>query len=88
MGLHRNMLFIFLVITANILDYTYLKYSFQSFLFILYDDLYQYHQFTVALFIDSRYEKKNIVGLIFLSWYPTLYWVINAAVVIMAFLKH
>ncbi|RIL76087.1 poly-beta-1,6 N-acetyl-D-glucosamine synthase, partial [Staphylococcus epidermidis] len=44
-------------------------------------------QFTVALFIDSRYEKKNIVGLIFLSWYPTLYWVINAAVVIMAFPK-
>ena len=43
MGLHRNMLFIFLVITANILDYTYLKYSFSIFSFHPYDDLYQYH---------------------------------------------
>ena len=62
MGLHRNMLFIFLVITANILDYTYLKYSFQSFLFILYDDLYQYHPIYSCLFIDSRYEKKNMLA--------------------------
>ena len=44
-------------------------------------------QFTVALFIDSRYEKKNIAGLIFVSWYPTIYWIINAAVVIFAFPK-
>ncbi len=39
-------------------------------------------QFTVALFIDSRYEKKNMAGLIFVSWYPTVYWIINAAVVV------
>ena len=88
MGLHRTMLFIFLVITANILDYTYLKYSFSIFFFSSFTMTFiNIIQFTVALFIDSRYEKKNIVGLIFLSWYPTLYWVINAAVVIMAFPK-
>ncbi|MCG1450017.1 poly-beta-1,6 N-acetyl-D-glucosamine synthase [Staphylococcus epidermidis] len=78
----------FLVITANILDYTYLKYSFSIFFFSSFTMTFiNIIQFTVALFIDSRYEKKNIVGLIFLSWYPTLYWVINAAVVIMAFPK-
>ena len=44
-------------------------------------------QFTVALFIDSRYEKKNMAGLIFVSWYPTVYWIINAAVVLVAFPK-
>ena len=74
--------------TANFLDYTYLKYSFSIFFLSSFTMTFiNIIQFTVALFIDSRYEKKNIVGLIFVSWYPTVYWIINAAVVIFAFPK-
>ncbi len=28
-----------------------------------------------------------MAGLIFVSWYPTVYWIINAAVVLVAFRK-
>ncbi|MFW3583483.1 poly-beta-1,6 N-acetyl-D-glucosamine synthase IcaA [Staphylococcus caprae] len=78
----------FLLMTANFLDYTYLKYSFSIFFLSSFTMTFiNIIQFTVALFIDSRYEKKNIVGLIFMSWYPTVYWIINAAVVIFAFPK-
>ena len=37
--------------------------------------------------IYSRYERKNNLFVIFLSWYPTFYWIINALVVIVAFPK-
>ena len=78
----------FLLMTANFLDYTYLKYSFSIFFLSSFTMTFiNIIQFTVALFIDSRYEKKNIAGLIFVSWYPTIYWIINAAVVIFAFPK-
>lgn len=63
----------FLLVTANFLDYTYLKYSFSIFFFSSFTMTFiNIIQFTVALFIDSRYEKKNIVGLIFVSWYHHL----------------
>ena len=78
----------FLLMTANFLDYTYLKYSFSIFFLSSFTMTFiNIIQFTVALFIDRRYENKNIVGLIFVSWYPTVYWIINAAVVIFAFPK-
>lgn len=63
----------FLLVTANFLDYTYLKYSFSIFFFSSFTMTFiNIIQFTVALFIDSRYEKKNIAGLIFVSWYHHL----------------
>lgn len=78
----------YLLITANFLDYTFMTYSFSIFLFSSFTMTFiNVVQFTVALFIDSRYEKKNMAGLIFVSWYPTVYWIINAAVVLVAFPK-
>lgn len=78
----------YLIITANFLDYTFMTYSFSIFLFSSFTMTFiNVVQFTVALFIDSRYEKKNMAGLIFVSWYPTVYWIINAAVVLVAFPK-
>lgn len=44
-------------------------------------------QFTISLVIDSRYEKMNVLTIFFLSWYPTIYWIINALVAIIAFPK-
>lgn len=44
-------------------------------------------QFLVALFIDVKYERRNIIGLLFLSWYPTVYWLINGLVVLFALPK-
>ena len=77
----------FLLMTANFLDYTYLKYSFQYFPIIIYDDLYQYYSIYSCFVYRQSLRKKNIAGLIFVSWYPTIYWIINAAVVIFAFPK-
>ena len=78
----------YLFITANFLDYTFMTYSFSIFLLSSFTMTFiNVIQFTVALFIDSRYEKKNMAGLIFVSWYPTVYWIINAAVVLVAFPK-
>lgn len=69
----------YLFITANFLDYTFMTYSFSIFLLSSFTMTFiNVIQFTVALFIDSRYEKKNMAGLIFVSWYPTVYWIINA----------
>ena len=73
--------------TANFLDYTYLKYSFSIFPFIIYDDIYQHHSVYSCFIYRQSLRKENIVGLIFVSWYPTVYWIINAAVVIFAFPK-
>lgn len=78
----------YLIITANFLDYTFMTYSFSIFLLSSFTMTFiNVVQFTVALLIDSRYEKKNMAGLIFVSWYPTVYWIINAAVVLVAFPK-
>lgn len=40
--------------------------------------------FTVTLVIDSHYEKENIIYLLYLSWYPILYWLINALTIVAA----
>jgi biofilm PGA synthesis N-glycosyltransferase PgaC len=75
----------FIILSANFLDYYFFEYSFSIFLLSAFTMTFiNIIQFTVALAIDSRYEKKNIFGLIFLSWYPVMYWLINAAVVIFA----
>lgn len=44
-------------------------------------------QFLVALVIDVKYERRNIISLLFLSWYPTVYWLINGLVVLFALPK-
>ncbi|PWZ94028.1 poly-beta-1,6 N-acetyl-D-glucosamine synthase, partial [Staphylococcus pseudintermedius] len=33
------------------------------------------------------YEKQNMFTLFYLSWYPTIYWVLNALVAMLAFPK-
>ncbi|WP_423799744.1 poly-beta-1,6-N-acetyl-D-glucosamine synthase [Neobacillus sp. SAB-20_R2A] len=44
-------------------------------------------QFLVALFIESRYEKRILTYLLWGIWYPIIYWHINALLVIMALPK-
>ncbi len=74
----------YLFITANFLDYTFMTYSFSIFLLSSFTMTFiNVIQFTVALFIDSRYEKEYGWKIsISVSWYPTVYWIINAAVVV------
>ena len=49
----------YLFITANFLDYTFMTYSFSIFLLSSFTMTFiNVIQFTVALFIDSRYEKR------------------------------
>lgn len=81
-------LLIFTLIKANFLDISYLKYQFSIIVisaFIL--TFINIIQFTIALILDSKYEKINIITLIFLSWYPTIYWIVNALVAIFALPK-
>lgn len=81
-----------------ILAYTLLQFNFLDFYFYDYKltifllsafllTFINIVQFTLSLIIDSRYERKNNWFVIFLSWYPTFYWLINALVVIVAFPK-
>lgn len=74
------------IITANFLDISYLTYQVTiiilSALILTFINIIQ---FTISLIIDSKYEKINIFTIIFLSWYPTVYWIINATVAIVAF---
>nr|WP_263314120.1 poly-beta-1,6-N-acetyl-D-glucosamine synthase [Mammaliicoccus sp. Marseille-Q6498] len=76
------------LLKVNLLDFYFYNYNFSVFLlsaFLL--TFVNIIQFTVSLLIDSRYERKNNFFVIFLSWYPTFYWIINALVVIVAFPK-
>lgn len=79
---------IFLLIKSNFLDIAFLKYEFSiivlSAFFLTFINIIQ---FTIALVLDSKYEKLNIFILMFLSWYPTVYWIINALVAIFAWPK-
>ncbi len=77
------------LLQLNFLDYYFYDYQLNIFLlsaFLL--TFVNIIQFTLSLMIDSRYERKNNLFVIFLSWYPTFYWIINALVVIVAFQKH
>lgn len=81
-------LLILTIIKANFLDISYLQYQFTIIVisaFIL--TFVNIIQFTIALIIDSKYEKINLFTIIFLSWYPTIYWIINALVAIYALPK-
>ncbi|MEB6200845.1 poly-beta-1,6-N-acetyl-D-glucosamine synthase [Mammaliicoccus fleurettii] len=76
------------LLQLNFLDYYFYDYQLNIFLlsaFLL--TFVNIIQFTLSLMIDSRYERKNNLFVIFLSWYPTFYWIINALVVIVAFPK-
>ncbi|TDM12129.1 poly-beta-1,6-N-acetyl-D-glucosamine synthase [Macrococcus lamae] len=76
------------LLNINFLDFYYYEYQFT--LFLLSSFLLTFTniiQFSVALFIDSKYERKNWIYIFFLSWYPTFYWFINALVVIFALPK-
>ncbi|WP_416350043.1 poly-beta-1,6-N-acetyl-D-glucosamine synthase [Mammaliicoccus lentus] len=76
------------LLQLNFLDYYFYDYQLNIFLlsaFLL--TFVNIIQFTISLMIDSRYERKNNFYVVFLSWYPTFYWVINALVVIAAFPK-
>ncbi|MEP9852952.1 poly-beta-1,6 N-acetyl-D-glucosamine synthase IcaA [Staphylococcus aureus] len=78
----------FSIINANFLDIFYFRYQFTiivlSALILTFINIIQ---FAISIFIDSRYEKINILTALFLSWYPTIYWVLNALVAIVAFPK-
>lgn len=41
-------------------------------------------QFTVALFLESRYDKGIFKYMISAAWYPIIYWVVNGVVSLMA----
>ncbi|ASE35561.1 poly-beta-1,6-N-acetyl-D-glucosamine synthase [Mammaliicoccus sciuri] len=76
------------ILRLNFLDYYFYNYQLNIFLisaFLL--TFINIIQFTISLLIDSRYERKNNLFVIFLSWYPTFYWLINAIVVVVAFPK-
>src|SRR5699024_2473863 len=76
------------LLQLNFLDYYFYDYQLNIFLlsaFLL--TFVNIIQFTISLMIDSRYERKNNFYVVFLSWYPTFYWVIKALVVIAAFPK-
>ncbi|HCN60341.1 poly-beta-1,6-N-acetyl-D-glucosamine synthase [Mammaliicoccus fleurettii] len=76
------------LLQLNFLDYYFYDYQLNIFLlsaFLL--TFVNIIQCTLSLMIDSRYERKNNLFVIFLSWYPTFYWIINALVVIVAFPK-
>ena len=78
----------FTIINIDVLDYYFYAYNVN--LLILASIILttvNVIQFTVSLVIDSRYERKNIVYLFFLCWYPTFYWLINACVAVFAFPK-
>ncbi|CAD2079603.1 poly-beta-1,6-N-acetyl-D-glucosamine synthase [Phocicoccus pinnipedialis] len=81
-------LLVFTVINIDFLDYYFYAYNFNILLLgsIILTTV-NIFQFTVSLIIDSRYEKKNILYLFFLCWYPTFYWLINACVAVCAFPK-
>lgn len=76
------------IINANFFDYYYMSYQFTivilSALILTFINIIQ---FTISLIVDSRYEKMNVLTIFFLSWYPTVYWIINALVAIIAFPK-
>ena len=79
---------IFNIINANLLDYYFLKYKLSLLvLSALILTFLNVVQFTIALIADSKYEKINIFTIVYLSWYSTIYWIINALVSILAFPK-
>lgn len=79
---------IFNIINANLLDYYFLKYKLSLLvLSALILTFLNAVQFTIALIADSKYEKINIFTVVYLSWYSTVYWIVNALVAILAFPK-
>ncbi|PHK48754.1 poly-beta-1,6 N-acetyl-D-glucosamine synthase IcaA [Staphylococcus edaphicus] len=76
------------IMNANFFDYYYMAYQFTivilSALILTFINIIQ---FTISLIIDSRYEKINVFTIFFLSWYPTIYWILNALVAMIAFPK-
>lgn len=82
------LILIFKIINANLLDYYFLKYKLSLLvLSALILTFLNAIQFTIALIADSKYEKINIFTIIYLSWYSTVYWIVNAFVSILAFPK-
>ncbi len=75
-------------LSIDFLSIEYLQYNFSliilSALILTFINIVQ---FTISLIIDSRYEKQNIFTLFYLSWYPTIYWILNALVAMAAFPK-
>ena len=77
-----------IILNANLLDYYFYNYNMNLILFSAFVLTFvNIIQFTISLSIDSRYEKKNIFMLIYLSWYPVFYWILNAVVTIVALPK-
>ena len=78
----------FTVINIDVLDYYFYAYNLNILILAsIILTTVNVFQFTVSLIIDSRYEKKNMLYLFFLCWYPTFYWLINACVAVCAFPK-
>lgn len=73
------------LLTSNLLDYYFYSYTMNLVLFSAFVLTFiNIIQFTISLLIDSRYEKKNLWMILYLSWYPVLYWIMNAIVTIVA----
>ncbi|MCF1627718.1 poly-beta-1,6-N-acetyl-D-glucosamine synthase [Tetragenococcus koreensis] len=79
---------IFLLLNLNFLDYYFYEETLNiilasSFVLITVNIIL----FSAQLFIDSRYEQKNMFYFLFLSWYPIFYWAINAVTNVFALPK-
>lgn len=73
------------ILGSNFLDFYFYAYSMNLVLFSAFVLTFiNIIQFTISLLIDSRYERKNLWMILYLSWYPVMYWIMNAIVTVVA----
>ncbi|WP_271398548.1 poly-beta-1,6-N-acetyl-D-glucosamine synthase [Salinicoccus roseus] len=76
---------LYALLSTNFLDYYFYAFNLNLvFLSAFVLTFVNVIQFTISVLIDSRYEKKNLLYIVFLSWYPVFYWLINAVVAVIA----
>lgn len=77
--------FAIVLLRVNLLDFYFYQDSFNILLvsafFLISMNIIL---FTFALLLDSRYEKGNLRYILYLSWYPTFYWLLNSLSIVIA----
>lgn len=80
--------FAIVLLNVNLLDFYFYKDSFNILLVSAFSLItMNIILFTFSLLLDSRYEKGNLRYVLYLSWYPTFYWVLNSISIILALPK-
>lgn len=80
--------FAIVLLNVNLLDFYFYKDSFNILLVSAFSLItMNIILFTFSLLLDSRYEKGNLRYILYLSWYPTFYWVLNSISIILALPK-